>query len=292
MAGMFLQEWLLPGRQTRGAPPSASLPVQTRIEAMQQDGRIDGRTAAGYLYQSGGISRTIRGARTCVDLGCGTGVQLLQVAALNPAIHFTGVDNCQALLDVAARTADARGLSNVTWVHDDITRPARLERGSFDAVIGTMCLHDLQDVESLHRCLRSAAGLLSPGGAIYLEDFARLKHPRSIELFVHRGHVQGPFAATGAPSDPFSSLYRASLRAAFSLRELRDATSLLPGARLHATFPVPFLCVISTPDRGLEPAIRQGLSMLRTALTASQARDLADLARAFALGGFTKNVFA
>jgi SAM-dependent methyltransferase len=255
---------------------------------MQGGGRVDGRTAAGYLYQSAGISRSIRGARTCVDLGCGTGVQLLQLAAVNPRIHFTGVDHCEAMLDVAARTADALGLANLSWVRDDIIHPKHLGAGSFDAVVSTMSLHHLPDLESLERCLHSARSLLSPRGAVYLEDFARLKSPRSVEFFIHRGTDR----TLVNPHDPFSTLYRCSLEAAFTRRELQQATRVLSAARLHATFPVSFLCVISTPDRGLDADTRSALLTLRAGLTTQQARDLADLMRAFAWGGFLRDVFA
>lgn len=286
--GRLLLRELLPGRrQARGSPPSVRLDTATLIAAMQDGGRVDGRTAAGYLYQSAGISRAIRGARTCVDLGCGTGVQLLQLAAVNPRIHFTGVDHCQAMLDVAARTAEALGLSNLSWARDDIVHPRHLGAGSFDAVVSTMSLHHLPNLESLERCLQGARGLLGPRGAVHLEDFARLKSPRSVEFFVHHGADR----TLGNPDDPFSTLYRCSLKAAFTRQELEQASRVLPEARLYATFPVSFLCVVTTPDRGLDADTRSALHALRTALTPQQARDLADLTRAFARGGFLRDVF-
>ncbi|MEQ8663550.1 MAG: methyltransferase domain-containing protein [Gammaproteobacteria bacterium] len=283
LASMFLREILARDVAPRAPGPTARLGARGIRAAMDDGGAVDGRTAAGYLFHSARISRTIAGARHCVDFGCGSAVQLLQVAALNPHIHFTGVDREPVLLERAAARAAALGIINVSWLCDDITAPRALARADFDAVISTMTLHDLPDRAALDACLRLMHDIVGDAGAVYIEDFGRLKTTRSMDYFV----------ALNAPPEPdaFSALYRTSLGAAFTRAELAQAARALPGTRCHATFIVPFLVVIKTPDRALAPTTRDALRALRDGLLSWQRRDLDELAQFFALGGLRGDPF-
>lgn len=285
MFRMFARELLTRTRTLRESPPSALLGAEGVRAAMREGGQVDGRTAAGYLYHSARISRTIAGAKRCVDLGCGTGVQLLQLAALNPDIEFVGVDRVESMLVEGERNARDMALANVSWLCDDIVTPHHLQEADFDAAISTMALHDLPDAAALAACFRNLLALLRPGGAIYIEDFARLRTRASMDFF----------AAMNAPPRPdaFSALYRASLGAAFTADELRAAARLLAGTRVHATFLVPFLMVVKTPDRApLGADVRARLQVLRSGLTRVQRHDLDELQKFFALGGWFGDPFA
>jgi arsenite methyltransferase len=283
MARMFTRELLATKRQPRGPTPSTALGHRAIAAAMQDGGSVDGRTAAGYLYHTARITQTIVGARTCVDFGCGTAVQLIQVAQLNPSTRFIGVDSNPELLSEAAASAKAWKIDNVEWRLDDIRKPATLADNAIDAAISTMTLHDLATVAEIRACLGAMQSLVGANGAIYIEDFARLKSPKSVDFFVN---LNAP-----SPPDQFSTLYRHSLSAAFTIHELREAVSALSGATLHATFLVPFLVVIKTPDRPLAPDQRDSLHRLRTALPSNTRNDLDDLRRFFALGGLRNDPF-
>ncbi len=283
MAGMFVRELTSRTQEPRGPTPSDTLGAQRILAAMEDGGRVDGRTAAGYLYHSARISRTIGGCATCVDLGCGTGVQLLQVAMVNPGIQFVGVDRCPALLELGAENMRQFGLSNVEWVCDDITSPTTLGARAFDAAISTMTLHDLASVAEMDACLSVMQRMTRANRAIYIEDFARLRFRRSMEFFIG---MNAP-----AVTDEFSHLYRASLGAAFTLEELREASVALTGTRLYSTFLVPFLVVIKTPDRVAPPESLARLRALRADLSTTQRKDLDDLQRFFALGGLRGDPF-
>lgn len=284
MGGMLMRELTTRAQEPRNQTPSAALGTARILAAMEDGGRIDGRTAAGYLYHSAWISRTLGGCATCVDLGCGTGVQLLQVAAVNAETHFVGVDRCQNLLEQGASNMRRLGLTNVEWVCDDITAPTALHDRAFDAAISTMALHDLVSVAAMTACLKLMQRLVGAKGGIYIEDFARLRSTRSMDFFV----------AINAPNipDEFSYLYRASLGAAFTLGELRQIGVELPGTRLYSTFSVPFLVVIKTPDRHTPPAALERLRALRASLGTVQRKDLEDLQRFFGLGGLRGDPFS
>jgi len=278
---MFARELTARGRLSRASPPSSALGGNQIRAGMEDGGAVDGRTAAGYLYHSARISQTIAGAKYCVDAGCGTGVQLLQVATLNPDIRFIGIDSDRAMLDVADGNAKRLGLTNVEWLNHDLTTPWPATH-AIDAVISTMTLHDLRDASAL-KLFAQHLGATTPG-AIYIEDFARLCTKRSIEFFVN---LNAP-----VPRDAFSRLYECSLSAAFTLDELRTASALLPNARLYSTFLAPFLVVIKTPDRDLSAPLRQQLRQMRNALRPAYRRDLDDLRRFFAFGGLGNDPFA
>ena len=284
MAKMFARELLARQVQPRQLPPSTLLGDTGVLAAMREGGQIDGRTAAGYLYHSARICQVLQGRTHCWDVGCGSGVQLLQVAVLNPAIHFTGVDRSACLLAQAAADAERLGLGNVTWRQDDITTLDSVPNGSVAAVICTMALHDLPDVAALARTLQSIARVSTPHAALYIEDFCRLKCAESIKFFLQLNAPPTP--------DAFSALYRASLEAAFTRPELSAAVGrALPNATCHTTFLVPFLLVAHSPTQPLPHAQKLALQTLRAALPPSARRDLEELQKFFALGGFGGKLF-
>ena len=284
MARMFARELLARKHQARAPTPSSVLGADGILAAMDDGGQVDGRTAAGYLYHSARISQVLVGRRHCVDIGCGNAMQLLQVAALNPSIHFTGVDPSPLMLDSARRRAEHLGLGNVDWETGDFASLLAAGPGRFDAAICTMTLHDLPDTAALGTALHAIAVAAGDGGAVYIEDFARLKSPASIDFFVGLNAPPVP--------DRFSALYRCSLGAAFTIEELRAAVARwLPAAKLYSTFLVPFLNVMKTADGDLPAATRARLQEMRAALSPAAQRDLDDLRRFFALGGLRGDPF-
>lgn len=282
MFAVFIRELTARSSQPRALPPSSELGARRILDAMERGGAVGGRTAAGYLYHSARITQTIAGSKRCVDLGCGSGVQLLQVAGLNPAIQFIGIDRNPDMLEVGAKRATELGLSNVEWRVADLLSPIRLE-SKVDAAMSTMTLHDLPNTNALTQFVRTLRGILKPDGAIYIEDFARMRTARSIDFFVG---LNAPI-----PPDEFAALYRCSLKAAFTRHELHAVCDGLPNTKLYSTFLVPFLIVIKTPDRILAHDERAKFQEIRTELPAAYRRDLDSLRRFFALGGLKNDPF-
>src|SRR3979409_1291278 len=69
------------------------------------------------LFDSLEIRRGIRG----LDIGCGTGFPLVELAHLpGPSSHFTGVDNWSDALERARLKLEAHGLTNVDVVEADV----------------------------------------------------------------------------------------------------------------------------------------------------------------------------
>lgn len=91
-----------------------------------------GRLAAiGRLF---GVNTVYPAKARVLELGCGTGINLLSMAQLFPEARFIGVDLSQSQIEIAQQAAKAAGLENVQFLHVDL---CELEEGlgSFDYII-------------------------------------------------------------------------------------------------------------------------------------------------------------
>lgn len=95
-----------------------------------------------------------------LDLGAGTGLLSLLLAAAVPGVRLTLVDGAPGMLAVAAAHLTTRGVPHRT-AHADLAGP--LPAGRYDAVVSALAVHHLDD--SGKRALyRRAADALVPGG--------------------------------------------------------------------------------------------------------------------------------
>ncbi|GLZ61619.1 MULTISPECIES: class I SAM-dependent methyltransferase [Micromonospora] len=95
-----------------------------------------------------------------LDLGAGTGLLSLLLAAAVPGVRLTLVDAAPAMLARATDQLDARSVSHRT-VHADLADP--LPAGRYDAVVSALAIHHLDDAGK-RALYRRAAGVLVPGG--------------------------------------------------------------------------------------------------------------------------------
>ncbi|AXE90355.1 class I SAM-dependent methyltransferase [Streptomyces sp. Go-475] len=102
------------------------------------------------------------GARQVLDIGCGTGVFALLLAARG--VQVVGVDPARASLDVARGKP---GAERVRWLHGDATALPPLA-----ADLATMTGNAAQEIvgpEDWRRTLRGARAALRPGGRLVFE---------------------------------------------------------------------------------------------------------------------------
>ena len=269
----------------REPEPDLVMDDPTQVEAYASAGRVDGLMAAAYLFHSARISQVIQGCREVVDLGCGPATQLCQVAALNPAMRFTGVDLSPSMLESARAHVAEHRLANVALVQGDITRLDAFATASFDGVISTLALHHLPSTAQLEACFDEVARILRPGGAIYVADFGRLKSLKSVLYFAYMNAKHQPHM--------FSLDYERSLRAAFLADELRAlaARKLPNGVRVHCTFLAPLLVAIQTELRPLPDELKARLVAMRKRLPRRYRVDLDELRQFFRLGGLPGDAF-
>ncbi|GAA0907418.1 hypothetical protein GCM10009557_82260 [Virgisporangium ochraceum] len=119
--------------------------------------------ATGTILRLAGIEPGMR----VLDLGTGAGDVALQVAELvGPTGSVVGIDQSDRPLALAAHRAEQRGLTNVSFVHDDLhTVPVT---GTVDAVVGRLVLLYLPDP---HAVLRRFADRVRPGGTVAVMEY-------------------------------------------------------------------------------------------------------------------------
>jgi S-adenosylmethionine-diacylgycerolhomoserine-N-methlytransferase len=107
-----------------------------------------------------------------LEIGCGTGRNLIRIARAYPGLACFGIDVSQAMLDTARRSISSAGLEDRIRLAqaDAVTAdPAQLfGRPSFDRV---MISYALSMIPPWRQALAHAASLLAPRGALYLVDF-------------------------------------------------------------------------------------------------------------------------
>lgn len=285
LAPTFLRELFSTRTLPREPEPDAIMEDAEQVAAFTETGLNDSTLAASYLFHTARASQVLQGCRTVLDLGCGPATQLVQVAALNPEIDFIGIDMSATMLEQARAHVDRSGVANVRFQVGDITKLADFEDQSVDGVISTVSLHHLPTLAHLEQCFSEIGRVLSPGGALYLADFTRLKSLNSVIFFAYMNRDR----------DPHQLLldYERSLRAAFLLEEFQALVRerLPAGVEVVSTFKVPLLMAVKTADRALPGEKVEALREMRTRIHPRFRRDLDDMRIFFRLGGLGNDVF-
>jgi tRNA (cmo5U34)-methyltransferase len=114
-----------------------------------------------------------------LDLGAGTGLLSLLVAAVRPDATFTLVDVAAPMLEQAARELDARAIAHRT-LHQDLADP--LPPGRYDAIVSALAIHHLDDAGKRDLYARAAAAL-NPGGVFVNAEQVAGPTPRLDALY-------------------------------------------------------------------------------------------------------------
>jgi S-adenosylmethionine-diacylgycerolhomoserine-N-methlytransferase len=111
---------------------------------------------------------------TVLELGCGTGRNLVLAARRYPRAQFFGLDISAEMLATAGTAIDRAGLSGrVTLARADATRfepRALFDTGRFDRVFVSYALSMIPGWE---RTLALGLDALAPGGELHVVDFGR-----------------------------------------------------------------------------------------------------------------------
>lgn len=114
----------------------------------------------------------------CVlEIGCGTGRNLVKAARLYPQTRFDGIDISQEMLTAAQAAIDGAGLN-------DRVRLARADAASFDpqSLFGQASYdrifisYAVSMIPQWQRVMEAAVAGLSPGGELHIADFGDMQH--------------------------------------------------------------------------------------------------------------------
>jgi len=107
-----------------------------------------------------------------LEIGCGTGRNLVRAARLHPGARFFGIDVSTEMLTSAISAISRRGLSSqIRVAHGDGTGfdpQALFGVAAFDQV---MISYSLSMIPDWRRVLEAAARRVKPGGGLHIVDF-------------------------------------------------------------------------------------------------------------------------
>jgi arsenite methyltransferase len=231
----------------RQPEPRGTMDDQAQVESYVKAYEWGGPTSALQLHHIRELSCLIRAGDTILDLACGPGPLLLELAALFKESTFIGADLSAAMLEHLRRQATAMGLHNVVALQEDVRSLPSIEAGTIDLAISTSALHHLQDENDLRTVFRRINSVLKPGGGFYLFDFGLLKSRKARQLFV---------AEVAKLAPPITARdYDLSLQAAFPLDVVFEiARDELPKPFTFAASAfVDFFFLVQTPYRATRP---------------------------------------
>ena len=241
-------EWREKRDPVRIPEPSEAMEDMEQIRSYVKAYEWGGPTSALQLHHLRELSTMIRQGDTVLDLACGPGPLLLELAPLYPDCKFIGADLSQPMLAVLREQADARGLHNVEILYEDIRTLPSLRDRRVDLVITTSALHHLPDLNSLRLTFQRLESLLRKDGGFYVFDFGLLRSPLTQKLMVAE---VAKLAPTITARD-----YELSLQAAFPVNEVLG----LAREHLHRPFVsqlssfVEFFYFLQTVPRATLPA--------------------------------------
>lgn len=99
----------------------------------------------------------LAGAKVVLDVGCGTGFPLIELAErLGAASHVHGLDPWTAALERAKEKLAARGTTNVT-LHDGSANAMPYRDGTFDLIVSNLGVNNFDDrAGAMRECRRVA----------------------------------------------------------------------------------------------------------------------------------------
>lgn len=109
--------------------------------------------------------------RNLVDMGCGTGQLLIELAHRKPNAHFIGIDRDEQVLDEARNQIQGTAIaSRITVLAEDCVKTSLLAC-SADVVVFRSLLHHIEDVAA---AFREANRILCHGGCLLIRDGKRM----------------------------------------------------------------------------------------------------------------------
>jgi ubiquinone/menaquinone biosynthesis C-methylase UbiE len=216
-------------------PEGMETPEEVEAYDGMDHGGVNGRFVDDFVATGADLRRV-------VDLGTGTALIPLGLAAKQPTSRLVAVDLSAAMLEVARRHVERHGLGDRIEVLLGDAKRTPLPDGSASAVMSNSLVHHLPDPLPF---FEDARRLLAPGGILFVRDLFRPQDDAAVAALVaeHAAH----------DSPPQRALFEASLRAALTLPEVRAlaAAANLDNVQIEATSDRHWTLLYRAPAEGL-----------------------------------------
>lgn len=130
-----------------------------------------------------------------LEVGCGTGKNLLSLALSYPGAMFTGIDRSVAQIETAKNDADSLGVDNLQFLALDLTEFVATDQGLFDFVVAHG-VYSWVPHEVRQALLKLCQQTLAPAGIAYISYNAnpgwRIKGVAREFLRYQAGHIKDP----------------------------------------------------------------------------------------------------
>jgi len=119
----------------------------------------------------------LRGDERVLDMGCGRGLVLLEVARHLDTGKAVGVDLWHAIdqsgngAAVTRANAEAEGVSDRVALETGDMSQLPFDDAEFDVVVSSLALHNIRRVNRRMRAIDEAVRVLRPGGRLLIADF-------------------------------------------------------------------------------------------------------------------------
>lgn len=120
----------------------------------------------------------LHGDERVLDIGCGRGAVLLMVAGYLRKGRAVGVDiwsqkdQSGNAMAVAQHNADLEGVADRVELHTADMRQLPFEKDSFDVIVSSVAIHNINDRNGRERAIEEAWRVLRPGGRMLIADIS------------------------------------------------------------------------------------------------------------------------
>jgi ubiquinone/menaquinone biosynthesis C-methylase UbiE len=163
---------------------------------LMHQGRLLTKGMGGLFREQFNISNT----HDILDIACGPGGWVLDVAHTYPKIQVTGIDISKLVIQYARAQAKVQWLNNAHFQTMDALKPLEFPDSSFDFV-NTRFLFGFMSKEAWSQLMQECLGILRPGGTLRLTE---CESPLSNSLASERlyGMISQALRAAGRSFSP------------------------------------------------------------------------------------------
>ena len=157
---------------TDGSPSRRFIPATGWRVFLPLYDRLVGWFTPESIYRTHTLEQCqLQAGERALDVGCGTGTLLFELARRNPQATLFGLDPDAQILEMARRKQPAATQPQIRWLCGSATE-LPFEAESLDAVVTSLVFHHLAPREKA-TSLAEVYRVLRRGGELWLTDFAR-----------------------------------------------------------------------------------------------------------------------